>query len=271
MSKPLLSYTNTTIIISRYNESIDFIVKLQKFKIIIYEKENMANPYNVPVNKGHEATIYLKYIIDHWENLPEYLIFLHCHEYSWHHDGSIADLIHLNINKTHSLTNLNNYILGPMENLDESNTDIALFYKKYIFPATGPYKLYPNFTEGELGCAQYIVHRSNIYMHSKKFYMDIYDWLITTEIDNYYTSRFMEWAWNLFWNKCLMNIPIKKYIGEEIIDIKNYHVSKEEIINFLNLNNYYYIFGSIILTVLDNSNNKNTYIVSNQYIYNKFV
>ena len=41
-----------------------------------------------PVNKGNEASVYLKYIIDFYDNLPEFTFFIHDEEYSWHHSGS---------------------------------------------------------------------------------------------------------------------------------------------------------------------------------------
>ncbi|KAL9054550.1 MAG: hypothetical protein Q9162_004106 [Coniocarpon cinnabarinum] len=45
------------------------------------------NPYNglsVPRNQGREAMAYLTYIIDHYDNLPSYMVFVHGHYRSWH-------------------------------------------------------------------------------------------------------------------------------------------------------------------------------------------
>lgn len=38
----------------------------------------------VPKNQGREAMAYLTYIIDHYDTLPDYMIFTHGHERSWH-------------------------------------------------------------------------------------------------------------------------------------------------------------------------------------------
>ena len=48
------------IVISRYNKNVDFIYKLKNEvnEIIIYDKENPKNKYNVPINKGNEASVY---------------------------------------------------------------------------------------------------------------------------------------------------------------------------------------------------------------------
>ena len=52
------------IVVSRYNKNIDWVYRFKgENKIFIYDKENPENPYNIPVNKGNEASVYLKYII----------------------------------------------------------------------------------------------------------------------------------------------------------------------------------------------------------------
>ena len=43
------------------------------------------------MNKGNEASVYLKYIIDNYDNLPDFTFFIHDEEYAWHHTGSIID------------------------------------------------------------------------------------------------------------------------------------------------------------------------------------
>ena len=110
-----MNKNNTKIVVCRYNECIKF---LNKFDIpfILYEKEldkkdkelykkdkelykkdkELCKKKNINIikdklkNKGHESVVYLKYIIDNYDSLDEYTILIHCHEYSWHHKGSIA-------------------------------------------------------------------------------------------------------------------------------------------------------------------------------------
>ena len=86
------NYTN--IVVSRYNRNVDFVYRINDNKninILIYDKENPTNPYNVPVNRGQEASVYLKYITDYYDQLPDYTFFIHDEEYAWHHSGSIID------------------------------------------------------------------------------------------------------------------------------------------------------------------------------------
>lgn len=246
-----MNHNNTIIVVSRFNENAKFSRKTN-FKVIIYDKENPLNKYNIEKNKGNEASVYLKYIIDHYDNLCEYTIFIHCHEFSYHHNGSIINIINDNKNIHHTFTNLNNYILGDMENLDNSVSDIGIYFRTFIRPSVGPYILYPNFTKGVLGCAQFIVHKNNILNHSKLFYQKLFDWLMETSISNYWSGRFLEWTWDLFWNKCLQNIPIRKYLDENILDVHIGSVEenlakKNEILQSLCENDYYYVSDEIKL------------------------
>ena len=46
-------------------------------------------------NRGNEASSYLQYIVEHYDNLPEWSIFIHGNEYS-HHDTihmSLKDIL----------------------------------------------------------------------------------------------------------------------------------------------------------------------------------
>jgi hypothetical protein len=40
----------------------------------------------IPANKGHEAMVYLTYIIDHYTSLPDVVLFFHPHQHAWHNN-----------------------------------------------------------------------------------------------------------------------------------------------------------------------------------------
>src|SRR5436305_14960257 len=42
--------------------------------------------FRVPKNKGHEAMVYLTYIIDHYDELPDTVLFFHPHKGTWHNN-----------------------------------------------------------------------------------------------------------------------------------------------------------------------------------------
>ena len=72
-------------VVSRYKKNTDWVYNLRNInKYYIYDKENPENKYNIPVNKGNEASVYLKYIVDNYNNLADFTFLIHDDEYSWH-------------------------------------------------------------------------------------------------------------------------------------------------------------------------------------------
>jgi hypothetical protein len=187
------------IVVSRYKKNTDFIYKLEKYgvNILIYDKETPSNPYNVPINRGNEASAYLKYIVDHYDNLPEYTLFLHDEEYSWHHNGSIEERFLEAVNSNELYYNINNFYLKPTD--VEQNRKFYRWYKKYIQPYIPLRTLPKNWMEGHKGCAQFLVHKSLIQHLPKKFYQNLYNWILNFK-DGKLSGYYLEWTWHLFWD-----------------------------------------------------------------------
>ena len=165
---------------------------------MIYDKENPSNPYNIPVNKGNEASVYLKYIIDNYDDLTEFTFFIHDEEYSWHHIGSIEECFLKAINSNELFFNINHYDLRPYSHISEKK-ELMEWYDKFIQPYIPLDKL-PNkdWLIGYKGCAQFLVHKSLIRHLPLKFYNDIYNWILEFE-DKKLSGYFLEWTWHLFW------------------------------------------------------------------------
>jgi hypothetical protein len=191
------------VVVSRYNRNTDFVKKLEKYDtcIMIYDKENPLNPYNVPINKGTEASVYLKYIIDNYDNLPEFTFFIHDEDYSWHHTGSIEERFLEAIDSNQLYYNINNYKFRPYSDIKEK-AELMEWYNEFIEPYI-PFEKLPNkdWLIGHKGCAQFLVHKSLITKLPLKFYNDIYNWMLAFDNPNYRLSgHFLEWTWHLFWD-----------------------------------------------------------------------
>ena len=195
------------IVVSKYNRNVDWANKFREINgieirnILIYEKEKPENKYNIPVNKGNEASVYLKYIIDNYENLPEFTFFVHDEEYSWHHGGSLLNKLREAIMSNKLYYNVNDKcILGNIIT-NEWYNEILEWYNTYIEKYI-PMNSLPNkdWTNGHRGSAQFLVHKSIILKLPKDFYLDLYIWIITTNLSSSKSGRFMEWTWHLFWD-----------------------------------------------------------------------
>jgi len=192
------------IVVSRYNRDTSWTEKMKKVcphaNILVYDKENPQNPYNVPRNKGNEASVYLKYIIDFYDELPEYTFFCHDEEYAWHHSGSIINHFEIAILSKRKYYNVNDkIILGDIRNNDYGYEKVMKWYRKYIDEYIPFDTLHnPNWTEGYRGSAQFLVHRDNIRWLPKIFYENLYEWILNTNLSSGESGRYMEWVWHLF-------------------------------------------------------------------------
>lgn len=188
-------------VVSRYKKNTDWVYKLKNInKFYIYDKQNPSNEYNIPVNKGNEASVYLKYIIDHYDKLSDFTFFIHDDEYSWHHSGSIIDLFDEAVASNELYYNINkNCILGSIMKTKWSE-EFLVWYNNYIEKYIPLNTLLHKDTVGYRGSAQFLVHKSLITNLPLKFYEDLYNWIITTRLPNCKSGRFLEWTWHVFWD-----------------------------------------------------------------------
>lgn len=81
---------STHIVIAHYNEDISYLDNIQyPFTLI----STHSIPKETFPNKGNEAGTYLKYIIDNYNNLPDYIAFLHGHNTASHRNTPSAILL----------------------------------------------------------------------------------------------------------------------------------------------------------------------------------
>lgn len=158
---------------------------------------------------------------------------------------------------------------------DWVNGEVGNFYQNLIKPAVGDHTIYDNFTDKKPGCAQFVVHKTRILYHSINFYKDIYNWILDVDISFYNHGFYLEWTWELFWNRCLENTPIKIYENEKILNVfqldekLNY---ASDITNNVNdeliINNHFKVTNSVKIIICKN-NSIIKEVIANKFIYNK--
>lgn len=185
------------VVVSVYKEDISWTKRLEEmgYNVKIYTKGEPDAPTSVPVNKGNEASAFLKYIIDNYNALPEHCAFLHGEEHSVHHEGSLIDILEKHRGHRCMYKNINNYKLGPFF------IPMLPWCEEFLSPELGPIENYGDWTNGHDGCAQFIVHRCAIRLRTRNFYLKIYDWLLSTPLQNYLNARYLEWTWHLIFGQ----------------------------------------------------------------------
>ncbi|KAI8938081.1 hypothetical protein NX059_005752 [Plenodomus lindquistii] len=82
------NYTSMLVIAKTREENTDWIAeKMPDQPIAAYVADDPNAPMHAPKNKGHEVMVYLSWIIDNYDNLPDVTIFMHAHQIAWHNEG----------------------------------------------------------------------------------------------------------------------------------------------------------------------------------------
>jgi hypothetical protein len=59
------------------------------------DNASVAHAWEANPNRGREASVYLRFILDHYDNLPDRTLFLHGHGVSWHGTNVVEVIRHL--------------------------------------------------------------------------------------------------------------------------------------------------------------------------------
>jgi len=197
--------SNINIIVSRYQRNTDWTEKFQRsykdVSVLVYDKENPENPHNVPVNKGNEASTYLKYILDHYDKLPEWNYFIHDEEFAWHHNGSVVDILQEALDSKLEYYNVNEraYFDNDITHHDHYERLCAWWEENLEHYCPRKNLVHANWLYGYRGGAQFLIHKNRILQYPFEFYKRIYDWILDSEYGR--TSGFyLEWTWHVFWD-----------------------------------------------------------------------
>lgn len=157
------------------------------------------------INKGHEAMFYLQYIIDHYETLPDFMVFVHDHHRAWHNsDVTDRSTIHLlrDLKWTYVATQgfvnlrcigdpncptiepLGGYLqVGDMKDFFEAA------WKELLEPEFGPQP-----TLAATCCAQFVVTRDTVITKPKEFYVRAKDWIVASDGSDWQIGRVFEYV-----------------------------------------------------------------------------
>lgn len=201
------------IVISRYNENIDWLNNLQIENVIIYNKGNDYIPGAIPrKNIGMNIETMFNYIVENYNNLPDYIFFLQGNPF----DHILKEITQINIQKyIDNIVNSNpdkifpfyvNYLteyesklgLGSSYRKLASSLRISEYWNLFF---NEPYPQQVSFAHGG---AQYIIPKNIIKLKPIEFYSKILHMIEkNTELSNYdphnnnlpfYTDRINAWS-----------------------------------------------------------------------------
>ena len=182
LSQGWKSDTRFLVLVNHIDNDVSWVSRL-KFPYIIYTKGDSAT------YKGKAESNLLKFISDYYDKLPENLIVVHDRERSCYHEGSLVDLLNddtfehrYRMSKMVGFWNWNTQKLGPISSLSGKMMQSG-WWKKCMEPWLGPLDKCQNFTQGKNGYSQFVVSRDRIHSLSQKFYLNMYNWICESCLD----------------------------------------------------------------------------------------
>ncbi|RDW73708.1 hypothetical protein BP5796_07150 [Coleophoma crateriformis] len=166
-------------------------------------------PHTVPLNKGNEAMVYLTYIIDNYDNLPDVMFFHHHHSQAWHQAyPSSYELAHLKASSVLKQHYLPPRCLPGCENVIELSGDVMPLYdlktasrdvlitsvlKAFLDPGEKvPEKI------AAPCCAQFAVSKEAVLRRRKETWEGLRTWLMETDVLSASAGRVLEYTWHIW-------------------------------------------------------------------------
>lgn len=222
--------TERMIIVARFREDISWITEwLGDIPLKVYVAKNDGATHSTH-GAGKEANAYIQFIVDHYENLPKVMLFMHAHECAWHFPHKVPMFRALRWDQVEELGYVSTrfkYLLWDPLTLPvpikppPPGSDLRWLAEEWFDPANDEDKDHEKHGYGvalsamwhannltqHLGfkiprhvtfdcCAEFLVHRSRILAQPKSFWETLLRWLHETQ-DEYWAGMAFELAWEM--------------------------------------------------------------------------
>jgi hypothetical protein len=190
----------------------------------------------VPANRGHEAIVYLTFIIDNYYHIPEAgVVFVHGSRWAWHNDEPTYDnsalLKALDVHAALEPWGYHNLrcdwsvstcppsakpqgsmeislqaIISPWDARAVSDSVLPRAFEDLFGKAQSDGRLGKHHTVRSQCCAQFIVGRKNILQHSLQEYVALRQWLLdesrdAAPRDDRVAGRILSYLWHILFIK----------------------------------------------------------------------
>lgn len=205
------TYTKALIVARTKEEDVLWIEENfggnDNFKAVVYTVDDFDSEYHPLKNKGHEVMVYLSYIIDNYDNLSDFNIFMHSHRYAWHNDELLEhDAVQM-ISRLSSERVAREGFMNMRchwdpgcpswmhpgtveEDINKQEETILARSWSELFPVDP----IPNVL-AQPCCAQFAVSKARIRSLPLARYVFYRDWLLRTSLSDYISGRVWEYVW----------------------------------------------------------------------------
>ncbi|KAJ0421108.1 hypothetical protein BJY00DRAFT_111689 [Aspergillus carlsbadensis] len=195
---------------------------LTDWRNFIYVVDDVNAPRHTPMNKGREALAYLQYIVEHYDDLPSTIVFIHSHRDGWPGAWHTDTMDYSNVESIRSLqidfVQQNGYAnlrcqetpgcpdeIRPARNPPRPGKNVEKIYPD----AWRALFLNDNVPEviGVPCCSQFAVSREQVLKRPLSDYQRYYNWVLTNDLPDDMTSRVMEYTWHIIFGQEAVYCP----------------------------------------------------------------
>ncbi|KAJ5948036.1 hypothetical protein N7466_001051 [Penicillium verhagenii] len=228
---PVPKLTDRIVVLGRMSwEDSDWLEEeLPEWPNAVYVIDDPESEYHVAENKGKESNVYLTWIIDNYDSLPEYMVFLHAHRFASHVELNEQDnaltvqRLQLDYVRKTGYVNLRcDWTPGcpdevyPFRQLAGRTTEIA-FAGAWI-------KIFNNTDIPEVigtpCCAQFAVTKEQVLARPLSDYEHYYRWLMDTQLDDETSGRVFEYLWHIIFGQDPVSCPSKAQCYSDVYDME---------------------------------------------------
>jgi hypothetical protein len=208
------NYTRVLVVGHLKSEDVSWIQsELPDLQTALYVMDDNAESESLhpPMNKGHEAMAYLTYIIDHYDDLPDTVLFFHPHRYTWHNNVLLAtDSVETIRRLSDARVAREGYVNSrchldpgcpdwlhldrPSRDYDFERKGEEQHIKPNVWMELHPGEPVPAVLSNPC-CAQFAVSRAFIRARPRESYIHYRAWLMNTKLSDNVSGRLFEYSW----------------------------------------------------------------------------
>ena len=201
-------YSRVLVIPRLQSDNISWVSsELPGVNTAIYVANDPLAALHPPKNKGHEVMIYLSYIINHYDALPDIIIFMHAHRWAHHNNDLLANDAAEMVRRLNSdyvtregYMNMRcHWAPGCPEWLHSGNPQESLEKQEEVVLSNSWNELFPSETLpaalAQACCAQFAISKERILSIPLSRFIFYRDWITRTSLSSYISGRIWEYSW----------------------------------------------------------------------------
>lgn len=214
------NFSRVMVVPRMQEDDVSWISKeLPGLNMTVYVANDPRAPMHPPKNKGHEVMVYLSYLIENYDRLPDIVLFMHSHRWTHHNNeylGFDASQMIRALNGAHVVrhgyVNMRcHWSPGCPEWLRPTSTGDTLGRQEetvleHCWRELFPFDPLPSFL-AQPCCAQFALSRDRITSIPRSRYVFYRDWILRTPLSDYVSGRIWEYSWQYLFTKNSAHCP----------------------------------------------------------------